>query len=84
MHSAAFLLMVLKRNERISFSFVLYTANTSFVFSGLNKLNYVITISLKLSPIGPLKVKKKIAGNCLKRSFQNKECSPKRTCAYWL
>ena len=84
MHSAAFLLMVLKRNERISFSFFLYTANTSFVFSGLNKLNYVITISLKLSPIGPLKVKKKIAGNCLKRSFQNKECSPKRTCAYWL
>ena len=50
MHSAAFLLMVLKRNERISFSFFLYTANTSFVFSGLNKLNYVITISLKLVP----------------------------------
>ena len=22
--------------------------------------------------------------NFLKRSFQNKECSPKRTCAYWL
>ena len=51
MHSAAFLLMVLKRNERISFSFFLYTANASFVFSGLNKLNYVITISLKLVPI---------------------------------
>ena len=51
MHSAAFLLMVLKRNERMSFLvFFLYTANTSFVFSGLNKLNYVITISVKLVP----------------------------------
>ena len=55
MHSAAFLLMVLKllkhAMREFLFLFFLYTANTSFVFSGLNKLNYVITISLKLVPI---------------------------------